>query len=209
MNETSNIEILSFKYYRRFFYFLIFLSATVTYLTTNFMLPNAIDPKIFLDNYIPLIPSTIFIYHLWYPGIIFLIYMLRFSEDLDELLKTLAISMTICVIFYKLIPFKVSVRPEILGNSFSEKILYLTYLADAPTSSMPSSHVVLCCIVYHYAVKHKIHSLAILNFLIPIVTLTTKQHVILDVLVAIVFAFIILFLSGKQNNWRKKWNLLQ
>lgn len=55
---------------------------------------------------------------------------------------------------------------------------------DAPTSSMPSSHV--------------------LHFFIPLFTLTTKQHVIMDVFVAIILAYIILFLSEKtQNNGGK------
>lgn len=199
MNNQSNFNTINLKYYSRFFYFLLFLCATVTYLVTNELLPNSIDPKIFLDDYIPLIPCTIFIYHLWYPGIIVLIYKLRFYDDFDEMLKLIAISMTICVLIYKIIPFEVSVRPDIIGDSFSKKILALTYQVDAPSSSMPSSHVVLSCIAFHYSRKHRIYALSILNFLIPFVTLTTKQHVILDVLVAIIFSFILLFIINRNK----------
>lgn len=189
----------NFIYYKRFMYFLVLLTATSTYLMTNFMLPNAIDPKLCLDDYIPLIPFTIFIYHMWYPGIILLVYMMRFNEDFDELLRALAIGMVICNITYKLFPFLVSVRPEQLGNSFSEKILKLTYMMDEPTSSMPSSHVVLACIAYNFAKKHKFYSIATLNFLIPYITLTTKQHVIADVFVAIILSYIILFLLNQKH----------
>ena len=73
-------------------------------------------------------------------------------------------------------------------------------MMDAPSSSMPSSHVLLSCICYHYASKNGEKYLAFYNTLIPIVTLTTKQHVIADVFVAIIFGYFILYIF---NNFKK------
>ena len=83
----------NFLYVKRFYLFFILLSASTTYMATNVLSPNAIDPKLFLDDMIPLIPFTIIIYHLWYPGIIYLIYKLRFNKDLNNMLRDLALSL--------------------------------------------------------------------------------------------------------------------
>ena len=189
----------NFPYVKRFYLFFILLSASTTYMATNVLSPNAIDPKLFLDDMIPLIPFTVIIYHLWYPGIIYLIYKLRFNKDLDNMLRDLALAMSICIFIYKLLPFCVSVRPETLGDGFFNWALKLTYMMDAPSSSMPSSHVLLSCICYHYASKNDEKYLAFYNTLIPIVTLTTKQHVIADVFVAIIFGYFILFRFKKDT----------
>ena len=181
------------KYFRQFFYFFIWIFATFLYLATNRIYPNSIDPAIFLDNYIPLIPWTTILYHLWYPSLIFLVIKMKNNPELEELLLKFAIAMSACFITYKLIPAIVSVRPSIDGEKIFDIILRLTYYIDAPTSSLPSSHVVLALIAYHYAKKHNIKILRYYEPVIMFVTLTTKQHVIADVLLGIIYASVIIY----------------
>ncbi len=170
------------------------------------MLPNWIplDLAIFIDDWTPLIPSSVYIYLLCYVTWV-VNYIMIARESKEVCYRFVAAEVTakiICGIFFCVL-HTYAVRPEIVGNMPSDHLLRLVYAADAADNLFPSVH----CLVSYFcwrgllwckSVKrgYRIFSFvaAILVFLS---TVLTKQHVFLDIVGAIIVAEFSIWLSKK------------
>lgn len=140
-----------------------------------------------VDRYIPLLPWTVFIYNMWYPILLVSSALLAIHDKavfrhflIAYTLASLA-SFAIFVFFQNEVP-----RTYLLeGKSFAQKLLLFTWKMDNPYNGFPSIHV-LACTMTILAVQTSALSLPFKAFiwisqlLIILSTLTTKQHVVLD-----------------------------
>ncbi|MDD3278108.1 MAG: phosphatase PAP2 family protein [Lachnospiraceae bacterium] len=155
-----------------------------------------------LDGMIPFIPQTLSIYLGCY---VFWIvnYILIARQDKKSVYQFFAgdmLSRIICLVCFLLYP-TTNVRPEIVGNGFWEQAMRALYSIDGATNLFPSIH----CLVSWFCVigirgRKEIPRVyrwlsCVMAIAVFVSTLTTKQHVIVDVLGGIVLAEVCLMIG--------------
>lgn len=155
-------------------------------LTTNWHHVNA---AIFIDGYIPFVPWTVSIYFICY---IFWIanYIMGSRQDRKEAFRFISadfLAKTVCLLFFLLIP-TTSVRPEVIGEGIWNQLMLHLYNTDAADNLFPSIHCLTSWFCYIGVRKNKnipkpyiIFSL-LFAISVCVSTVTTKQHVIIDVI---------------------------
>lgn len=149
---------------------------------------------------IPLIKQFIYIYHSWYPLVIITSYFI-FKDDKElykKIIFTFIISFIMAQLTFIFYPSAV-IRPEIEVKTFTDYIIYLTYKFDNPTNCLPSVHALVCYIMIYYLNKSNIKILPkvlLTTYFILIIlsTLFTKQHLPIDLLLALLYAVIAIIL---------------
>ena len=157
-----------------------------------------------LDTAIPVVPWTTTIYLL---SFLFWIinYTIGFMQDSDRAYHFLGSDLFAkfcCLIVFTLLP-TTNIRPEITGTGIWDNVLAFIYSIDAADNLLPSVH----CLTSHFsciAVRnndnipkwYKIFSY-IFAVLIYISTLTTKQHVLVDVIAGVLLAEAAYYITGR------------
>jgi len=166
--------------------------------------------KIFITNYntlnvkvnFPLIKEFIYIYNSWYP-VVFLLSFLIYTKN-KEIYYKLILSMIIGLIFsfitFLIYP-SILERPVIEVTSLTTFILNLTYTLDTPAiNCLPSIHCLYCFILIYYIniinnIKLKYKMLITLYLtLIILSTFFTKQHILIDAVLALIYGVITIIL---------------
>lgn len=167
---------------------------------------NLIGSKI--DDLIPFNMYFIYIYTLWYPIEIINLYFI-YKNNINiykKTITTLFVAIIISDIILILYPTTVN-RPIIANyNSITSFMTYIVFMCDTPVNCLPSLHSLICSIMIlaNINIKYKFkYIFIILNILIIISTLLTKQHVIYDVILAMMIANITYFLLSKLNIFNK------
>ena len=162
--------------------------------------------KLFINDYniinsfldVPLIRPFIFIYDSWYPFIILITFIIyKHNKNLFYILiSTMLFSAFISQITFIAYPSMIT-RPTIEVHNLTDWLLDFTYKADTPAvNCLPSMHCIYCFITGFYILKCKEvsskirFSIITYSFLIVLSTLFTKQHIIEDVLLAIIYTII-------------------
>ncbi len=103
------------------------------------------------------------------------------------------ISMVVCMLFFCLMP-TTNVRPQIGGNTFWDEVMRFLYQVDRADNLFPSIHCLLssfCFIAVRWNKKvpfgYKLFTL-LDAFAVFVCTLTTKQHILIDVIGGILLA---------------------
>lgn len=151
-----------------------------------------------IDDKIPLIPIFIIIYMLWYPYLFISYYMVYKKDKLKykKLIINTAISIIIANLCYIIYPTMVN-RPQIDNNGIINKILILVYKLDTPVNCLPSMHCLLSFLIMFTVLFDKTMSkklkitTSIISTSIVLSTLFVKQHVVIDVLLALIIALIL------------------
>jgi membrane-associated phospholipid phosphatase len=150
------------------------------------------------DDMVPFIDYFIVPYSLWYPFIILSLIYLCFKSRARyfKTIITIDIGLICCYIAY--IVFQTTVpRPELIGDSIFIKLVRLTYFLDQPYNCFPSIHVLTSYLVMKGFYKGDIKNIAMKSLvyfmgnLIIISTLFVKQHVVADIIGAIILVEII------------------
>lgn len=155
-------------------------------LTTNW---NHINAEVFFDAKIPFVPWTVFIYLSCY---IFWVanYVLGCRQDREEAFRFISadfFAKTICLLCFLIMP-TTNVRPEVMPEGIWNQIVIHLYNTDAADNLFPSIHCLTSWFCYIAVRKNeKIPKLYVWFSLlyaisVCISTLTTKQHVIIDVI---------------------------
>ena len=155
-------------------------------LTTNW---NHINAEVFFDAKIPFVPWTVFIYLSCY---IFWVvnYVLGCRQDIEEAFRFISadfFAKTICLLCFLIMP-TTNVRPEVMPEGIWNQIVIHLYNTDAADNLFPSIHCLTSWFCYIAVRKNeKIPKLYVWFSLlyaisVCISTLTTKQHVIIDVI---------------------------
>ena len=156
------------------------------------------------DEMIPVIPSTTFVYYVFFPYLVVnIIIIARMDKDmLYRYVITDLIGKTVCLICFLSIP-TTNIRPEITGKDISSTLLRYLYVTDAANNLFPSIHC-LDSWISSLAIRHtkgmpksyKVVS-TIIAAAICLSTLTTKQHVIADLISGIALAEVSFFFAKK------------
>lgn len=164
------------------------------------------------DNMIPLVSEWMYIYFGCY---IFWIanYVMaaRINRDHEERFYRFVtadmMSRLVCAAFYIGLP-TTNVRPEVVVDSFSDWLVSFLYGVDQPTNLFPSIHCLvswLCFAAIRSSDRvprwYKVFSL-VFALLVPLSTLYTKQHYIVDGIAGIALAEALFDLNRKINAYR-------
>jgi membrane-associated phospholipid phosphatase len=152
------------------------------------------NPTLALDLSIPLIPGFVWIYELCYLFPFLPLFLVRDFHRLNIALLSIFLANVSAFVVYLIYPIAFP-RPE-LGASIAEKIIQLEYSADfSPgANNLPSLHVTFAWFVYFTIRRQKsrkLKELIVLLFTIMITlsTLFIKQHLVVDVIAGILWAF--------------------
>ena len=195
--KKDNIKVI------KFIIFLCLLQGTSYYICklTPFTKTQLISS---FDNNIVRDPNFVFFYISWFPMLV-IVPFLVFKSDKDNLFKYAGMYiMGIIVSFLTFFFFPtIIVREELIVNNVSSWILNVVYLFDTPASNcLPSMHVFSCLLFIYFSFKIKNKnklteyilriSIIFLSIMIIVSTLVIKQHVIYDIIGAIILFFIAL-----------------
>lgn len=163
------------------------------------------------DSKIPLLPWTAVIYNSWAPFIILLAfyYLLRDRALYRRYVMTMILGQLMADATFPLFQTRVPVPYEaVLGRTdIFSRLLAITYQTDNPYCGFPSIHVILCTLTIFFiwkldAVKPWFKVLVSLYFTaVAITTVTTKQHVVLDIPGGILYALLALPLAKPLYRW--------
>ena len=165
------------------------------------------------DRAVPLLTVFVWFYILAFPYLA-AVYMLTARRGKDLFYRFVATDLTIhfiCFICFILIP-TTNIRPEIAGNTISEKILLLVYSLDggsSPSNLFPSIHCYVSWMCWRgVAGSEKVPKWyqkfsLVFAVLIIISTQVLKQHYIVDAIAALVLVEVFwrFYQSGQRHNW--------
>jgi membrane-associated phospholipid phosphatase len=153
------------------------------------------DPTIFLDHMIPVSPNFIWFYEFCYFFPFLLLFVVKDFHRMNIVLISAILANLSAFVVYFAFPIAFP-RPE-LGQSIAEQIMALEYRADfyPGANNLPSMHVTFAWLVYfgsRYQGLGKI-GLGVVLFITIMITVSTlfvKQHMVLDVIAGILWAFL-------------------
>lgn len=151
-----------------------------------------------IDKNIPFLKIFIIPYIMWYPFIIgtFIFFCYYDREVYYRCLLSMVLGMLICYVCYYFFQTMVP-RPEVLGDDILTKLVRVIYKTDEPFNCFPSIHVLSCYIIMKGAYKSSIVkkksflSINIIGILVILSTQFIKQHVLLDLVFAIILGEIL------------------
>ncbi len=143
------------------------------------------------DSKIPLLPWTALIYNSWAPFILLLClyYLLRDRQLFRRYVFTMILGQLLADATFPFFQTRLPVPYEEVYSATDiwSKLLAMTYRADNNYCGFPSIHVILCTLTIYFIWKLKaarpwFKILVSLYFTaVAITTVTTKQHVVLDI----------------------------
>ena len=153
--------------------------------------------EIAFDSKIPLWPWTALVYNSWAPLIFVLavFYFLRDRTLYRRYLLTMILGQLMADATFPLFQTRIPVPyEEVYGaTDFFSRVLAITYRTDNNYCGFPSIHVILCTLTIVFIWKldaAKLWLKILVSFyftLVAITTVTTKQHVVLDIPGGIVY----------------------
>ena len=165
--------------------------------------PTLINTK--FDYNTPYISYFAYFYIFWYLFIIlvpFIIYK-KDKQNLYKYFTMIFIGSIMASITFIVFPTKI--ERVIPGNSISDKIIKILYILDDPTCCMPSLHCLICFYIIFaiintkYIKKYVKIIIIIISICIILSTLFIKQHVILDVVAALIISLASYFIVYKKD----------
>lgn len=153
------------------------------------------DMTLPIDERIPFVPWTVVIYYGCY---LFWVvnYVLACRQNKDEAFCFCCAEIMakfVCMCFYILLP-TTNVRPAVEGTTIFDELMRLLYQMDAADNLFPSIHCLVSwfCVIGvrknpNIPLAYKVFSV-LFAVAVFVSTLTTKQHVIVDIIGAVVLA---------------------
>ena len=179
---------------------------------TNYNMINSVIKSV------PLIKHFVLFYDLWYPFIIintFIVY--KYDKKLfNFLIVTMLIGAFMSHVTFIIYPTMLE-RPTIEVKNIIDWILDFTYKTDTPAANcLPSMHCVYCFITSYYILKienmnPKIKlSIVTFSILIVLSTIFIKQHIVEDVILALIYTIVaIIIVNCNKNLINKIFNKLK
>lgn len=173
-----------------------------------------------VDRNLPLIEEFIYLYYLWYLMLFIIPYIiyLKNKSMFVEYITVFACCVIGAFVVFCIFPTTV-IRPEIVVSDFSSFLLNFVYFTDTPAlNCLPSMHCVICFMFIYYSFCMKNLRwyykllITILSILIIFSTLFVKQHVIWDVisaLILVVAAVLVVKLTKLDHIIHKHWRKIK
>ena len=148
-----------------------------------------------LDTIIPFVPWTVIIYIGWYVfwGVNYGLCAAQGVKDRNRFFCADIIAKAVCLVVFLIFP-TTNIRPNVTNSDVFEKLMRLVYRLDSPDNLFPSIHCIVSwlCWVGIRGIKEIPFTYRIFSLLAAVAiclsTLTTKQHVIVDVIGGIALA---------------------
>ncbi|MCI7241463.1 MAG: phosphatase PAP2 family protein [Bacilli bacterium] len=164
-----------------------------------FLIGNLVSDYKILETNInfPLIKWFIYIYNSWYPFVILTSYLI-YKNNVDlykKLIFTMLLSFLLADLTFIIYPTGV-IRPEFPTLTITDFVINTTYYLDnPPINCLPSLHALVCYLLIYYINKTKyktISKISIIIYLILIIlsTLFTHQHILIDLIFALIYLII-------------------
>lgn len=142
-----------------------------------------------IDAAVPFLPWTVCIY--FFGGLIFLVFLYRRvaalpRETADRFFCANLLGKGICFAFFIFFPTSI-IRPELNGSGFWETCMRFVYRVDEPNNLFPSLHCFIAWLCWAGVRGNRELSLLwrasalLMAVAVCVSTLTTRQHVMLDV----------------------------
>lgn len=152
-----------------------------------------------LDNHVPLIPWTVWIYISYYLLLPISVILIWNSRYIIPLLSTQIIATSLASLIWKIFPNGVS-RP-VIGNSsgYSFRVLELLYYHDRDCNGLPSGHILhtfISCYFLSLLFPQLWLAFYVILLAISLSTITTKQHYFLDMVTTLALTPLIIELSS-------------
>ncbi len=170
------------------------------------------------DRMIPFFPPSVVIYlgcYLFWAVNYILIARLE-KKDACRFFAADFLSRMVCFVIYLVFP-TTNTRPQIGTDGFFEKIMSLLYRADAADNLFPSIHCLVSWFCY-IGIRGKKEVPAwyrgascVMAVLVCVSTLTTKQHVIVDVAGGVILAEVCFSVAKNERVWKaygKVWDFV-
>lgn len=167
------------------------------------------------DYKIPFIEAFIIPYLMWFPYVIltFFIFFFKDKEEFLQFIKYLYMGMTVFIVVSFLFPNGLDIRPAFFerDNIFIHMVQWI-YGNDTATNVVPSIHAYNSIVIMIAAIQSKkvIDKrwqkvlCCVISILIVLSTVFVKQHSVIDVLAAIVLAWV-----GYKIYYAKEVSVLQ
>ena len=174
------------------------------------------DMTLPIDNMIPVIPAFTVIYFGCYVSwIIYYIASMRVGrKECARFLTFDLLTRACCAVFYLSVP-TYNVRPDITGGDIFSEMLRFLYRIDEANNLFPSIHCIVswnCFIGIReqkcYKKGFKITA-AIIALLVFASTLVTKQHVIVDVVSAVIISELFWWLVNYTSLYKYTYKLME
>jgi membrane-associated phospholipid phosphatase len=157
-----------------------------------------------LDKQIPFVPAFILPYLIWYPFMLTMLITLFVKQRSAyyRTLFTLCVGLIACYITFHLFQTTIQ-RPQITKDGLLNWLVNMVYNNDGAYNCFPSIHVLSSYLMLkgmsYGANFSKISRLLIIttSWSIIISTVFVKQHVLIDIVGAILLAEMLVFLVGK------------
>ncbi len=151
-----------------------------------------------LDNAIPFLKLFILPYMTWYAFLLLSLAYLCFNykEVFYKTILSIDIGLIICYLIYFFFQTTVP-RPAVVGQDFFSLLVIFLYRSDPPLNCLPSIHVLTTFLVMRAIFitparrTTKGRAIVIYGALIIVSTLFVKQHIVVDLLVAIILGTVL------------------
>ena len=169
-----------------------------------------------VDDKIPFIPAFIYFYVGWY--LMLFIVPFLFLKDNEKVFYKYIISTFICIsaccFVYFIYPTTI-IRESTLSSGITDFVVRFIYAIDTPVlNCFPSMHCIICFMFMFYTWglkntnKYLKITIQVLSLLVVLSTVFVKQHVVIDIISALIIAVIVYFVSKyiKIPKWMLKKN---
>lgn len=158
------------------------------------------------DKKIPFLPWTVFIYFGCYIFWVINYYLStkQNKENRDRYFCADALAKTVCLIIFLILP-TTNIRPEITQSGILGFLMKFLYRVDTPDNLFPSIHCLVSWLCWIGVRKRKDINIIYRYFSLAaavavcISTITTRQHVIADVISGVLLAELCYYISSFKN----------
>ncbi len=174
-------------------------------------MPRFFTVHSFLDDFIPFVPFFVIFYLIWYvyiaAGMLYFTFIEK--EGFYRLIAFLYTEVFLCLLFCTIFPNGHNMRPDLSqATDIFSRVVQIIYDADPHcVTIMPSMHVMNATAITVAVTKSRVLSQRkwvvwscwVFNILVAMSTVFTKQHSILDVLVAGIVCTFLYLLVYRRN----------
>lgn len=204
----NNIKKILTRINWRIVFIIAFLIAfeSFFYMISKLTFINATVLSNNLTNKLPFIPSFVYFYISWY-AMLFIIPYIIYQKNKELLYEYIAI-FTSCVLVSSIIFFcfpTTMIRGDFNVTGITTFILKFIYFTDTPVlNCLPSMHCAICFVFMYFSFKLDLKwyyklSINLLSVLVILSTIFIRQHVIWDVLAALIMVLVIILLANLTN----------
>lgn len=157
-----------------------------------------INPLLAIDQWIPLVPISVWVYYSYIPSLILFMLLLPTRAGFREFAALYGLGTAFAFVSFLLLPVAI-VLPPLTCNSISCDMINQLRQLDAPVNLMPSLHAFHGTLMGLFSVRffygYRKHGFWLWSSAIVISALLTKQHAAMDIFAGVSLAVALFLFS--------------